>query len=260
MRNLIRLVILLLAALLVGPIPTRADKVRHEMVRIDAPRGAFAIDLSEVTVGQFRVFARATAFVSKAEREGGGSQFLGGWRMMPGWVWHAPYGKPAGDREPVAHVTFDEAAAYCRWAGLRLPTDAEWVEAAYTERRAAPPAPLKRGETYLYPSGPSPDGANQTATAMQLGGFTAPAEQLGQGRGALPVGATPPGVNGLLDMGGNLWEWVDHDEAGQKRTRGGSWWYGPAQMRADALYAKPRDFPAVYIGFRCAGDPAKAGG
>jgi formylglycine-generating enzyme required for sulfatase activity len=53
-------------------------------------------------------------------------------------------------------------------------------------------------------------------------------------------------------MGGNLWEWVDHGAASEKRTRGGSWWYGAAQMKADALYDKDADFPAVYIGFRCA--------
>jgi formylglycine-generating enzyme required for sulfatase activity len=55
-------------------------------------------------------------------------------------------------------------------------------------------------------------------------------------------------------MGANVWEWVDHDVGGLKRTRGGSWWYGPAQMKADALYEKAADFPAVYIGFRCAKD------
>jgi formylglycine-generating enzyme required for sulfatase activity len=47
---------------------------------------------------------------------------------------------------------------------------------------------------------------------------------------------------------------VDHDVGGKKRTRGGSWWYGPAQMRAGAHYEKAPDFPAVYIGFRCARD------
>lgn len=75
-----------------------------------------------------------------------------------------------------------------------------------------------------------------------------------RGRGHVPVRTTKAGVNGLWDMGGNVWEWVDHEAGGEKRTRGGSWWYGPAQMRADALYEKPADFPAVYIGFRCARD------
>ena len=55
-------------------------------------------------------------------------------------------------------------------------------------------------------------------------------------------------------MGANVWEWVDHETAAGKRTRGSSWWYGAAQMRADNLAEKPADFPAVYIGFRCAAD------
>jgi formylglycine-generating enzyme required for sulfatase activity len=66
------------------------------------------------------------------------------------------------------------------------------------------------------------------------------------------VRTTAPGVNGLWDMGANAWEWVDHEAGGGKRTRGSSWWYGASQMRADNLAEKPADFPAVYIGFRCA--------
>ncbi len=223
----------------------------HDMVRIAAPGGAFFIDRHEVTVGQFRAFVTATGTRTTAEKDGGGFQYLGGWQRMSGWTWAAPYGTPARDDEPAAHITWHEAKAYCDWAGLRLPSDNEWVEAAYTERRTAPAAPFVTGRTYLYPTGDSPDTANQTA-ARGLTGFLAPAGKLGQGRGHLPVEMTPPGVNGLSDMGGNMWEWVDHDEGGEKRTRGGSWWYGPAQMRADALYNKAPDFPAVYIGFRCA--------
>lgn len=40
----------------------------------------------------------------------------------------------------------------------------------------------------------------------------------------------------------------------KKATRGGSWWYGPEQMQADSRYTKPRDFPAIFVGFRCAKD------
>ena len=61
-------------------------------------------------------------------------------------------------------------------------------------------------------------------------------------------------------MGGNAWEWVDEPQssgaadAGQaeRRTRGGSWWYGAAQMQVDHLQGKPADTAVVYIGFRCA--------
>jgi formylglycine-generating enzyme required for sulfatase activity len=211
----------------------------------------FAIDRHEVTVGQFRAFATATGTRTKAEREGGGFQYVGGWQRMSGWTWERPYGRPGRDDEPAVHVTWDEAVAYCRWAGLRLPTDAEWVEAAYTERRAAPPAPYVAGRAYPFPTGETADGANQMdATAARA--FPAPADKIGRGRGHVPVATTTAGVNGLYDMGANVWEWVDHEVGGEKRTRGGSWWYGPHQMKVNALYEKARDFPAVYIGFRCA--------
>jgi formylglycine-generating enzyme required for sulfatase activity len=59
-------------------------------------------------------------------------------------------------------------------------------------------------------------------------------------------------VNGLYDMGGNAWEWVDSGEAREKITRGGSWWYGAAQMHRDHVQTKPADTAVVYIGFRCA--------
>ncbi len=246
-----------LAALLTAWSAAMAQPVataNRDMARISGPTPAFFIDRHEVTVGQFRAFVSATGTMTKAEKDGGGFQFLGGWQRMKGWVWSAPYGKPARDDEPAAHVTWHEAKAYCTWAGLRLPTDAEWVRAAYTETRAPAPKPFKPGKSYDYPSGDSPDGANQIATMRKLTGFVAAVKDIGQGRGHLPVKTTAPGVNGLWDMGGNLWEWVDHDVGGQKRTRGGSWWYGPDQMRADALYEKAADFPAVYIGFRCARD------
>ena len=231
---------------------TYAGSSAHDLVEINGSSNRYRIDRHEVTIGQFRTFAAATGRQTKAEQNGGGSQYLGGWRAMTGWTWQRPYGTPARDDEPAVHVTYDEAEAYCRWAGLRLPTDAEWVEAAYTERREAPPAPFVNGRRYRYPSGDSPDAANQMSSPARHD-RRGPAAQLGQGGGHVPVKTTAPGVNGLFDMGANVWEWVDEGGA-EKRTRGGSWWYGPAQMTADAIYDKPRDFPAVYIGFRCARD------
>jgi formylglycine-generating enzyme required for sulfatase activity len=248
--NLRGVVVGAFCVLMVAPAAVWAQASSHDLVAL----GKFAIDRHEVTIAQFRAFATATKLTTKAEREGGGYQFLGGWQRMPGWTWQTPYGAKGGDSEPAVHVTWHEAGDYCRWAGLRLPTDAEWVEAAYTERRAAPPAPFVAGKTYPFPTGDSPDAANQTASSQKFSGHTAPSDRVGQGKGHLPAGTTAAGVNGLHDMGANVWEWVDHDVSGQKRTRGGSWWYGPAQMRADALYEKAPDFPAVYIGFRCARD------
>ena len=79
--------------------------------------------------------------------------------------------------------------------------------------------------------------------------------KLWRGHGHARVGATPAGVNGLHDMGANLWEWVDEPQGAkgneERRTRGGSWWYGAAQMRAGHLQGKPPETAVAYIGFRC---------
>ena len=215
--------------------------------------GRFAIDRTEVTVGAFRAFAEASGLVTRAERDGGGLVYAAGWQRLPGWTWRSPYGAPASDDEPAVHVTFDEAAAFCRFAGKRLPSDTEWVEAAYTERREAPPPPFVRGRTYRYPTGDSPAGANCLGDC----GATPARDRSGvleRGRGHARAGTTRAGVNGLYEMGANVWEWVADGDGDRRRTRGGSWWYGETQMRADHEAEKPRDMAVVYIGFRCAKD------
>lgn len=214
--------------------------------------GAFSIDRSEVTVGQFRRFVDATGTVTAAEQAGGGSTYENGWEQRRGWTWRAPFGTPADPLEPAVHLTYDEAAAFCKWAGKRLPRDAEWGEAAYTERRANPPAGFVTGKTYAYPTGDQPLGANCLGDCGVV--KTVDAAVTSRGRGHALTGTTRPGVNGLFDMGGNAWEWVDSGAGGDKRTRGGSWWYGAASMRDDHRQSKARDTAVVYIGFRCARD------
>lgn len=213
------------------------------------PVGRFAMDRTEVTIGQFAQFAAATATVTAAEKAGGGSTYEAGWEQRKGWTWRAPFGKPGGPNEPVVHVTHSEAQAFCQWAGKRLPTDAEWGEAAYTERRASPPAGFVTGKTYRYPTGDSPQGANCTDCGTVKTVATAVTSR---GRGHAEAGTTRAGVNGLYDMGGNAWEWVDSGPGSDQRTRGGSWWYGSEQMRGDHVQAKPAETAVVYIGFRCA--------
>jgi len=218
--------------------------------------GSFSIDRTEVRITDFARFAEATGLRTKAERKGGGLVYEAGWTKKAGWTWRTPFGKPANGEEPAVHVTFGEAKSYCAWAGKRLPTDREWMLAAYTEKRANPPAPFIAGKTYPYPTGDRPDGANCLGDcgATPAIDYTS---VLTRGKGPAPAGFTKAGVNGLYDMGANVWEWVDTDVGGEKITRGGSWWYGGAQMHAGYQATKPPDMAVVYIGFRCAKDNNK---
>jgi len=242
-----------LVALVGLVLAVHAGSVKADKAGDMQPIRHFSIDRTEVTIGQFARFAAATGFVTKAERAGGGLVFATGWEQKSGWTWRSPYGRPGQDDEPAAHVTFDEAQAYCRWAGKRLPSEREWIEAAYTERRPAPSPPFKRGRTYPYPTGDSPEGANCLEDCGKTPAIDYSAV-LDRGRGHAKARTTRPGVNGLYDMGANVWEWTESGGAGEKRTRGGSWWYGSAQMRRSYRAFKPRDMAVVYIGFRCVKD------
>ncbi len=259
MNGLPRLAIALgLALASAGAVPQagRADPAGIDWVVLER----FEIARTETTVGQFRRFAQATGTVTAAERAGGGSVYEAGWTKKAGWDWRTPFGsgQRTDDAEPAVHVTFPEAQAFCRWAGGRLPTDAEWVAAAYTEQRASPPPPFVRGRTYPFPIGETPAGAQCLGDCGDAAATRAVrhATRLWRGHGHARVTDTPAGVNGLHDMGANAWEWVDEPRDGpadaERRTRGGSWWYGAAQMRSDHLQGKPPDTAVVYIGFRCA--------
>jgi formylglycine-generating enzyme required for sulfatase activity len=204
------------------------------------PVGTFWIDRTEVTVGAFARHAEATGLRTAAEQAGGGFEFVRGWVRRPGWTFRAPSGEPAAPGDPAVHVTWQEARAFCAAQGGRLPTAAEWRLAAYTEMREAPTDGFARGRTYRYPVGDTPEGMNTS------------------GRDAwprhAPAGATRRGVNGLSEMGANVWEWIEDRRGDEALTAGGSWWYGPAQARADGMQWKAVDFYAVYVGFRCVYD------
>lgn len=220
----------LTAAMIVMAAPSLAQT--PERVRI----GAFAIDRTEVTIDQFRAFARAANLTTAAEREGGGFDFSAGWTRRRGWTYERPQGEQGSGSEPAVHISWHEASRYCAHVGGRLPTIAEWRAAAYTESRDQPTDGFVKGRTYAYPVGDQPDGMNNNRRAH------------------VEVGTTRRGVNGLYDMGANVWEWIADRRGDDALTAGGSWWYGPAQSRADGAQWKAASFYAVYVGFRCVYD------
>jgi sulfatase modifying factor 1 len=201
----------------------------------------YALDMTEVSIREFREFAKSETLTTTAETAGGGFEWGQGWERRPGWSVYQPFGKaPVHLDEPAVHVTWDEANRFCRWRGGRLPTASEWRRAAYTELRSQPDAEFVTQKTYRFPVGDTPNGMNTN----------------GSDPWPLHVRAalTKKGVNGLYEMGGNVWEWLADRRNGDALTAGGSWWYDAEQTTAEAMQWKPAAFYAVYVGFRCTYD------
>ena len=127
--------------------------------------------------------------------------FRNWWQFMRGAMWRRPRGPNASLKgladHPVVHVTFDDAAAYARWSGKSLPTEAEWEFAA---RGGLDSAPYAWGDTLHL------DGRAMANTWQ--GEF--PWENFADDgyEGTSPVGVFPPNGYGLYDMIGNVWEWT----------------------------------------------------
>jgi formylglycine-generating enzyme required for sulfatase activity len=149
---------------------------RDESRQREAAVEAFELGLTPVTNDEY------AAFVAD-----------GGAAAPPHW--------PAAGDHPVTFVDWHEAAAFCAWAGGRLPTESEWEKAA-------------RGtDARTYPWGEEEDGSRAAVGAGMKHGSTSPV-------GARPDGASP---YGLLDMAGNVWEWTSTEyPPGERVLRGGS--------------------------------------
>lgn len=223
----------------------------------------FYMDRHEVTNRQFASFVAATGYATVAERpldpedfpelppdqRKPGALVLDGvdWSFVAGANWRHPQGPGSSieDRmdHPVVQVAWDDAVAYAKWAGKRLPSEAEWEYAA-------------RG------------GMNQ----KYIWGDAEPAGQANIGVGdkftlTAPVETYAPNGYGLHDMAGNVWEWCAdaYDAAAYRKAggtgetderviRGGSFLCFPETCqgyRPSARMKSTRDTGLMHVGFRC---------
>jgi formylglycine-generating enzyme required for sulfatase activity len=220
---------------LMGSTDAHPDAASDEMPQHKVYLDAYYIDRTEVTNAMYRACVEA------------------GFCTPPGQIksfaGYDYYGNPDFDDYPVVYVNWNQAVSYCGWRKARLPTEAEWEKAA-------------RGtDGRLYPWGEECD-----CTRANYGGTSGCAGDIAK-VGSYPEGASP---YGLLDMSGNVWEWVNDwyldifyqdsplknpkgPSSGERRiVRGGSWNAGAVLLRAaNRQYFSP-SYSDGYLGLRCA--------
>jgi formylglycine-generating enzyme len=234
----------------------------------------FWMDKSPVTVAQFREFVKATNYKTEAEKFGNGG-FMGEtsektWILKDGCTWQYPNGKDypaATDNLPVTQVSWNDAAAYAKWAGKRLPHELEFEHAA---RNA-------RNDQTLYSIG------NNLKTAdgkwrVNIWQGTFPYKNFVEDgyKFASPIGHFGTTDLGLTDMTGNVWQWCDNGKFSyaevlevmknggtvtvldaEKAQRGGSflceatWCHG---YRVSGRSFTSPETSLLHVGFRCVKD------
>jgi len=223
----------------------------------------YFMDQTEVTNEQFAAFVKATGYVTLAEKKpthedypdaplenliAGSAVFtptpasvnlnnyMQWWTYVAGADWRHPEGPMSSiigkEKYPVVQVSYDDAAAYAKWAGKRLPTEAEWEFAA----RGG-----KSGQLYAWGNNLKPKGKFQAN--IYQGHFPIEKGDTGEDGyiGSAPTAQFEPNPYGLYDIGGNVWEWTNDwytpdyytilSESGQvtKNPKGAEKAYDPAE-------------------------------
>ena len=155
------------------------DKMSNALPVHKVKLDGFYMDSHQITVGQFKRFLKESGYKPEAVK--------GGWEINRFWN-EVEKDSPA-DKHPVIYVSWNDATAYAKWAGKRLPTEAEWEYAARGGRVG------KR-----YPWGDDEKVVRDYANYKRTGGRD-------KWDRTAPVGSFKPNGYSLYDMAGNVWEW-----------------------------------------------------
>jgi serine/threonine-protein kinase len=225
--------------------PPAADLALETPARpVDLP--AFYLDRFEVTNERYERFVRETGRAAPASAVGKEYD-----------VWHDGSYPADLARHPVVNVSWDDASAYCAWAGARLPTEAEWEKAA------------RGAGGWSFPWGSHWDAGRANHGRAEPGARRWKGDAQDGFLNTAPVGSFPAGRSpyGADDMAGNALEWVEDRFDAAPRTgsaggaappreervlRGGSWYYDPVRLRTTFRHHLPADFANGHTGFRCA--------
>ena len=235
---------------------------------------AFEAAPTTVTNTEFASFVAATGHGTIAEQQGWSFVFAGllppdapatravveapWWRQVPGARWDRPEGpwSTIDDRgdHPVVHVSWVDARAYCRWAGCRLPTEAEWE---YASRGGL--------EQQRFPWGNDLTPGGEHRMNVFQGTFPEHNTAADGYAGTAPADAFPPNGYGLHNTTGNVWEWTADrfgpTSPGQRAMRGGSYLCHASYCRRYRCAARSGNTPDSFagnIGFRVVRDLATA--
>jgi formylglycine-generating enzyme len=229
------------------------EKPAHKVI---LSKGFWMAD-TPVTVGAWKRYRAATGAAALPTADGVGRKDLNE--------------ASADDTMPVVFVTWDQAQSFCTWAGMRLPTEAEWEYAARAGTTTARYGNLDEIAWFGDNSGPQHIDSAALFMSDQKHYFQ---NAYAKGLHPRPVGRKAPNAWQLHDMLGNVWEWVadfldrgyytaadQTDPAGpatgtMRVLRGGSWYNFQALVRVSSRGASNPAERLAIDGFRCAGNAA----